>query len=191
MNVPADFEPIYKTDDPYGVALMMLGFFLIPLSQVIIWKNEQRAVKFAELIYRARKACIPADCNNPKDELMYKLIHITGTTSNNTNLCDRDFGVVAQDSYRLKRKVEMYQWQETYHDGNGKQRPYYTYYKVWSEQPIDSTLFKNGGFDNPNLFAWPYRSNSLQGQTVKLGQFLLNPCQIEKLGKTTRTFVSW
>ena len=47
VKVPADFEPIYKTDDPYGVALMMLGVFLIPLSQVLIWKNEQRAVKFA------------------------------------------------------------------------------------------------------------------------------------------------
>ena len=31
------------------------------------------------------------------------------------NLCDRDFGVVAQDSYRLKRKVEMFQWQEVFH----------------------------------------------------------------------------
>ena len=35
-----DFEPIFKSDDPHGVALMMLGAFLIPLSQVLLWKNE-------------------------------------------------------------------------------------------------------------------------------------------------------
>ena len=79
--------------------------------------------------------------------------------------------MVAQDSYRLKRKVEMYQWQETYHEAKGNQRPYHTYFKVWSDTQIDSTLFKNSGFDNPSLFAWPYRSNFLQGEQIMLGQF--------------------
>ena len=41
------FEPIYEADDPYGIALMLLGALLVPLSQVCLWKNEQRAVKFA------------------------------------------------------------------------------------------------------------------------------------------------
>ena len=30
--IPADFEPIYETDDPYGIALMMLGVLFVPLS---------------------------------------------------------------------------------------------------------------------------------------------------------------
>ena len=48
------------------------------------------------------------DPDNPLDTHTNGLVHISGTTHNDTNLCDRDFGVVAQDSYRLKRKVEMY-----------------------------------------------------------------------------------
>jgi len=87
---------------------MMLGVLLIPLSQVILWKNEQRAVRFASLLWRARKACVNGDPSRAKNENMDKLIHISSTTSNEINLCDRDFSVVAQDSYRLKRKVEMF-----------------------------------------------------------------------------------
>lgn len=77
--------------------------------------------------------------------------------------------MVAQDCYRLKRKVEMFQWQETFHEGRGQERAYYTYCKIWSETPEDSTQFRNSGFDNPSLFGWPYRSNSLQGKDVQLG----------------------
>ena len=103
-----DREPMYKHDDPFGFAIMLLGLFLVPFSQVILWKNEQRAVRFAYLLTRAQKACVNGDPTRAKNENMDKLIHLTGATRNNVNLCDRDFSVVAQDSYRLKRKVEMY-----------------------------------------------------------------------------------
>ena len=61
---------------------------------------------------------------------------------NRVNLQDRDFGVVAQDSYRLKRKVEMLQWIEVFHPINtvdNNDRAYYTYSKSWTENPIDSS----------------------------------------------------
>ena len=110
VQVDKDFKPLYKTDDSYGIALMILGFLLIPFSQIVLWKNEQRAVKFAYLLSRAQKACIIGNINSAESENMDKLIHLAGITKNHVNLCDRDFSVVAQDSYRLKRKVEMYQW---------------------------------------------------------------------------------
>ena len=54
---------MYKTDDPHGIALMLLGFFLVPFSQVLLWKNEKKAVTFAKLITEARQACVKADCD--------------------------------------------------------------------------------------------------------------------------------
>ena len=86
---------------------------------------------------------------------------MTGVTKNEENLCDRDFSVVAQDCYRLKRKVEMYQWTDTYHEAKGSEPAYNTYKCVWSQTPIDSTQFRSAGFDNPSLFSWPYRSNTI------------------------------
>ena len=38
---------------------------------------------------------------------------MTGTSVNAVEIVDNEFGIVAHNSYRLKRKVEMYQWQET------------------------------------------------------------------------------
>ena len=48
--VDKDFKPIYTTDDSYGIGLMVFGFMLIPFSQIVLWKNEQRAVRFAYLL---------------------------------------------------------------------------------------------------------------------------------------------
>ena len=99
-------------------------------------------------------------------------MHIAGRTYNKVDLSDHDFGVVAQDSYRLKRKVEMYQWIETYKQE--KDKAYYTYAKVWSETPIDSSKFANEGFDNPYVYTWPYQSSQIQGQRIKLGKYTLD-----------------
>ena len=87
-QVAGDFKPIYKTDDPHGIALMMLGLFLIPFSQVLLWKNEKKAVTFAELIVRARKACISVDHEKPNEYNDYSLVHVTGKTNNSEDLCD-------------------------------------------------------------------------------------------------------
>jgi len=148
-------------------------------------------VRFAQLIARARNACVPVDKDAPTISTQLKLVHIAGTTYNNTNLCDKDFGVVAQDSYRLKRKVEMYQWQETFHEAQGSQRAYYTYFKVWSETAINSSQFKNPGFDNPPPTPWPFTSKALPGKEVMLGQYQLNASQVARLGAKTNNYVMW
>lgn len=104
----ASYNPVYKTDDPHGIVLMMFGLFLIPFSQVLLWKNEKKAVTFAKLISRARKACISVQHNKPSEYNDYSLVHVTGKTSNCEDLCDQEFSVVAENCYRLKRKVEMF-----------------------------------------------------------------------------------
>jgi hypothetical protein len=145
---------------------MLLGLFLVPFSQVLLWKNERKAVTFARLLDRAKKACISANSAEPDEGNDHGLVHISGTTFNNINLCDREFGVIAQDSYRLRRTVEMFQWQETFHEAKNGQRAFYTYMKVWSESPIDSNSFKNVGFENPSAHLWPYRSNAMQAEEI-------------------------
>lgn len=50
--------------------------------------------------------------DDPDEANEMELVHLTGQTVNNVEIVDTDFGIVAHNSYRLKRKVEMYQWQE-------------------------------------------------------------------------------
>ena len=46
-------------------------------------------------------------------------------------ITDPDFGIDASDSYRLKRKIEMYQYRERVSERDG--RKHYTYEGIWSE----------------------------------------------------------
>lgn len=85
-----------------------------------------------------------------------KLVHVSGKAQTKENLQDLEFGVVAQDSYKLLRKVEMYQWKESYQEAVGANPAFYSYKKVWSDEPIDSSQFKNIGFENPDVERWVF-----------------------------------
>ncbi len=78
--------PIYTSDEPYGICLILLGIFIVLFSLIILWKNERRAVTLASLTYIARKACISADPVQPKEEHLLKLVHISGTAKNKEDL---------------------------------------------------------------------------------------------------------
>ena len=74
------------------------------------------------------------------DENDYNLIHVTGTSFNETDLVDRDFGVSVSNSYRLVRTAEMYQWEE--YTVKEDDREVTKYRTVWSRHHIDSAGFK-------------------------------------------------
>ena len=142
--------------------MILAGFLLSIFGTLLLYKNELKSVLFTQIMDRAQSECIAVNPQNPQRGNEYKLVHISGTAQNKINLTDRDFGVVAQDAYRLKRRVEMYQWVETFNQGIGGGRVgHYSYNKRWSDQPIDSRKFKNQGFDNPDIQDWPYRSNAI------------------------------
>ena len=69
---------------------------------------------------------------------------------------DNGFGIIAQNSYRLKRKVEMYQYREKVHTNDDDEKSY-TYETVWSDVKIDSNTFHTMGYENPTN-AWPFQS---------------------------------
>lgn len=56
---------------------------------------------------------------------------------------DMQFGVHVANCYRLRRKVEMYQWFERAEtqEINGQTQTVITYDKDWFEYPIDSQKF--------------------------------------------------
>lgn len=92
----------------------MLGLFLIPFSLVMLWKNEKKLVTYARLLGTAKKEFKEVkDVTNPLDEQDLDLVFCTGQTENAQAIPDHEFGISVDNSYRLKRTVEMYQWEET------------------------------------------------------------------------------
>ena len=77
-----------------------------------------------------------------------KLVHVSGNATTDEVLTDPTFGVSAT-AIRLGRKVEMYQWNEVKNSstqkdlgGSNETTTTYSYVKKWSDDPIDSTKFK-------------------------------------------------
>jgi hypothetical protein len=86
---------------------------LIPLALTVLWKNEKKIVTYNKFIESMTKAMTEANSLAPKREDDGKLVHFSGVAHNAVQLTDAPFGVFADNCYRLKRCVEMYQWVET------------------------------------------------------------------------------
>mmetsp|Transcript_20677 Transcript_20677/g.27906 ORF Transcript_20677/g.27906 Transcript_20677/m.27906 type:complete len:113 (-) Transcript_20677:1282-1620(-) len=98
----------FGDNDYFGIGRFILGCFLIPFSLVLLWKNERKLVYFSRTMDEGEKQCRTVEADDIDEANEYELVHVSGTTTNSNDLVDEDFSIVAQNSYRLKRKVEMY-----------------------------------------------------------------------------------
>lgn len=120
-----------NSDDPFGIGAFICGCIMIPFTLVFLWKNEKKIVTYAKCMDRAEKDVSSVDCNNVSEDNNYKLVHTGGKAINNTELVDNQFGVSVENSYRLKRIVEVYQWVETQTKKDDKIQYYYN--QRWSQ----------------------------------------------------------
>ena len=56
----------------------------------------------------AKRSHLEHDPVEPCDEMNFELVHCVSKVRNETPLLDDNFGIQVEDSYRLKRRVEMY-----------------------------------------------------------------------------------
>lgn len=130
-----------KSNDELGIGSFIAGCFLIPFALVLLWKNEKKLVTFSKFMTEGRKAVREINCESVDDTNEFELVHMTGTAINMVELLDSEFGIKVPNSYRLKRKVEMYQWKEHCHEDEDTNKKSYSYEQVWSEERINSAIF--------------------------------------------------
>ena len=157
---------------------VVTGVVLFALSFGVLFWNEGRAVKRARALDEtaAGTVSVQAAAIDPANE--GKPVHFSGAATGQ-KLADPTFGV-ARDAIHLHRVAEMYQWdedekRETTKDtvGGGKTtKTTYTYKKVWSESPIDSSKFRQAnGHQNPP--AMRVRGEKWAAKQVNVGAFRL------------------
>ena len=56
------------------------------VGEEILFKSEKRSNQLANIISLASSQCIDADCKNPREEHLMKLVHVTGNAHSNENL---------------------------------------------------------------------------------------------------------
>ncbi|MGZ8797374.1 MAG: TMEM43 family protein [Thermoanaerobaculia bacterium] len=163
----------------FGLALFIAAF-------PILFLNEGRAVRTEKSLHEGAGAVIsvPADRVNPANN--QKLVHMTGKATTAETLTDPDF-LVAANAIKLRRQVQMYQWEEKKESktekkigGGSETVTTYSYSKAWSDRPIDSSSFKeSAGHQNPA--SMPYEGRDAQAEHVTLGAFTLTPSLIGKM----------
>ena len=162
-----------------------LGMFVVAFP-LLFW-NEGNCVKTAKALDEGEGACISVETNAKVDpELEGRLVHMTGRADTGDVLSDDAFGV-SVTAIRLSRRTEMFQWRENSETtekknvgGSVTKTTTYTYEKVWSESPIDSSGFKEAGHENPGFIEFP--SERKDAANVTFGAFRLNESQIARIG---------
>jgi hypothetical protein len=149
-------------------AQALVGFVSILLAIGLICWGEQKSVEYfksngdGESIIRE----ISSDYIDAQNDL--RLVHISGVATAEDILEDAEFGVIAS-ALKLKRIVEVYQWNEI---RNEEAKNLYAYQKFWSEKINDSDRFQEpNGHENP--LEIPFNTAQLEAESVSVGDFVL------------------
>lgn len=165
---------------------IFIGLILFVVAFPLLFWNEGRAVKRHKALQEGGKTVISVASDSIDTANENKLIHVTGLADTEATLADPVFNVSAK-ALKLKRSVEMYQWEEksqsktTKKLGGGTQTvKEYTYSKAWSSKLIKSENFKEpAGHENPA--AMPYESTDQSADKVTLGAFTLSPSLVSQI----------
>jgi hypothetical protein len=152
----------------------------------VLFLNEGRALRTEKSLHEGQGPVISVPSDRVNAANNQKLVHMTGKATTTETLTDPDF-LVAANAIKLRRKVEMYQWEEKKESktqkklgGGSETVTTYSYDKTWSDRPIDSSSFKEAG-DHQNPSSMPYESRDAQAEHVTLGAFTLTPSLIAKM----------
>ncbi len=163
------------------------GIVLCFAAVVLLFWNEGRAVKTYKTLKEGAGTVVSVAADRVDAANEGKLVHLSGMTKTDAVLADSEFGVSAKEVVKLRRVVEMYQWQERVESktekklgGGTETTKTYSYAKDWSEQPVDSGRFSHAdGHQNP---AMPYRTAAQEARKVTLGAFTLSSSLVSRIG---------
>jgi len=165
---------------------ILIGIVLIIGSIVLLFWNEGRAVQTAKSLQEGANVVIPisAEMMNPNNN--DKLIHLTALATTQDTVEDVQFGIT-ENGIKLKRNVEMYQWEEKQESqtheklGGGTETvTTYHYSKTWSSNVFNSLEFKKP-YDHQNPNYMPYGSKVYTANQVTVGKFTLSDGLLEQM----------
>lgn len=162
---------------------VLVGLVLVAGSAWGLWWNEGRAVQTERALTEGAGLAVTVPADRIDRGYDGKLVHVSGDARTTAELRD-DLGVAVR-GLRLTRKVEMYQWREESRTEtrDGQRMTTYSYNRVWSDTPIDSSRFRRrDGHENRPM---PLRSRTALATDARLGAFVLSEAVIGLLSGST------
>jgi len=153
----------------FGV-ILFLGAF-----PALTW-NEKRSIDRTRDLQEVSALTTTIDPNRVEMSMEGKVVHLSGLASAPEGVKDETFGI-AEPVLKLKRIVEMYQWDEETNSkreekmgGSSTTTTTYSYKKIWKDEVIASGDFKQeAAHQNPSEMSYPNRL--AMAEKISLGAF--------------------
>ena len=164
------------------------GVVLISFSLPIVWMNERKQVKIAQTIVKAKK-CIKKDISieDPNEENNFELVHAKGLVSTSAPVVDSVFALEQENTIKIQRIVEVYQWRETKHTrkiDSDEEEITYKHSKEWSSTKINQNDFQGEVSDEEaktNPEEWPCDNETFTCEAANLATFKISTSQISRM----------
>ncbi|MFN0075352.1 MAG: TMEM43 family protein [Prosthecobacter sp.] len=174
---------------------ILFGIVIIPVTIVLLWWNEGRAVTTANSLKEGAAAVVNVGSDKVDAANEKKLVHLTGDAKAAEPVVDPDYGISAP-ALRLVRSEEIYQWVENQKSetkqkvGGGEETTTtYTYEKKWVDEPVKSSEFKkpDGHTNEGELIAG---NKNISAENVTLGAFKVPESFVSHMGSPTKHAVT-
>ncbi|WP_395747267.1 TMEM43 family protein [Prosthecobacter sp.] len=174
---------------------ILFGIIIIPITIVVLWWNEGRAVTTANSLKEGAAAVVHVETDKVDPANNKKLVHVSGEVKTDALVEDTDYGVTVP-ALRLVRTEKIYQWVEDKKTekkqkvGGGEETTTtYTYEKKWVNEPVKSSEFKKPeGHTNSGDFV-PENKN-ISAEKVTLGAFKVPQGFVERMGNPIKLAVT-
>ena len=165
----------------------VVGLILFILSFALLWWNEGQSATQIQKANYINKNAIAVSSETVDRQNDNALISTSGEVFTTETLSD---GIISiPNALVLKRKVEMYQWEEDEETskkdnlgGSTTVTTTYRYKKVWSSREINSDNFEEKSHVNPKFNLESDRINAKSGT---LGAFKINETQTKAISRLT------
>lgn len=129
----------------------IFGVILISFALPMVWMNERRQVKMYNLIKKAEDNVVRnVDNSMVIEDNHFNLVHTMGMPTTENNIQDERFTISIEQTMKLRRVVQMYQWKEEIEQEDDHQT--YHYKKEWSSSLHNSEAFSDPSHKNPSEF---------------------------------------
>lgn len=164
------------------------GIVMFFAATALLWWNEGRAVKTADMLDEAQGACV--ELANPEKidrALDGELVCASAFATTEDSLSDADYGIGAK-AISLQRRVEYYQYVE--HSESKKEDKLggkevttttYTYSKEWVSSPVESGNFHDPAYQQKNTVLATVENQDQWAQNVSFGAYKLNESLIHSI----------
>ena len=174
---------------------ILFGIIIIPVTIILLWWNEGRAVTTANSLKEGAAAVVHVAADKVDAANEKKLVHLTGDAKAAEAVVDPDYGVSAP-ALRLVRSEEIYQWVQNEKSetkqkvGGGEETTTtYTYEKKWVDEPVKSAEFKkpDGHTNEGELIAG---NANISAENVTLGAFKVPESFVKQMGSPAKYAVT-